>query len=552
MGQLKALVLMQLKDKLDFGFMNTKRTLIRKIVFTLLKFAITAAACYLVNLILTLFIFNASDEPKIMIFVLALLLVISLVSCTIELVRALYFADDNRVLITFPVSANVIFISKIIVYYIYELIREYMLILPILVGFGIFNMARFTFWFIPWSFIVMLFVPCIVVLAAALISIPSLFVARFANKHPTTKLVLFFILAGAVVWATVAVVGVIPENLDFTKIVPPLRRALVDFFGRIGKYLPPVAALVDLLTGEQNKSLTYSIFTTRTAMYFGILVLSAVVLFAATYFVSRPLFFRMMSKSFEFEKKAINKAKLNKKHGRLYAFTLKEFRLCILNTDVSLSFLTVYMLVPVMIFILNKLYSAINTRLAGQVMTYAFSLLIMLLPMLASNGMIAKLFSSEGRAAYMKKTEPVNILEPIFAKLSFFLILSVPSMIASVIVFGSFVHESFDWYDLALLAGTILLVQWAHILYSALTDIMNPQNEQYATVGESAQNPNENKSTLTAFILSAFFAFFGYVLFGENPGITGAVVKLFLIAAVLFGVTTFIFVKSIKAYYYEK
>ncbi len=552
MEQLKALVLMQLKDKLDFGFVKTKKTLIRKIVFTLLKFLIVVAACYVVNLLLTLFIFNASDEPKIMVFVLALLLVISLISCTIGLVRALYFADDNKVLITFPVSANVIFISKIIVFYIYELIREYMLIVPILLGFGLFNISRFTFWFMPWSLIVMLFVPCIVVLAAALISIPSLFVARFANRYPVVKLVLFFMLVGAATWAIVEVVGIIPENLDFTKIVPPLRRLLVDFFDRIGRYLPPIEALVGLLIGEQNKSLTYNVFTARTVLYFGILLFSAAALFAITYFVSRPIFFKMMSKSFEFEKKSVNKARLNKKHGKLYAFTLKEFRLCILNTEVSLSFLTVYMLVPVMIFVLNKLYSAINTRLAGQVMTYAFTLLIMLLPMLASNGMIAKLFSKEGRAAYMKKTEPVNILEPIFAKLSFFLILSVPSIIASVAVFGSFVSQRFHWYDLVFLGGTIIFVQWAHILYSALTDIMNPQNEQYATVGESAQNPNENKATITAFALSAFFAFFGYVLFNENPAITGATVKLFLIAAVMLGVMTLIFVKSIKAYYYEK
>lgn len=552
MERLKALVLMQLKDKLDFGFVKTKKTLIRKIVFTLLKFLIVVAACYVVNLLLTLFIFNASDEPKIMVFVLALLLVISLISCTIGLVRALYFADDNKVLITFPVSANVIFISKIIVFYIYELIREYMLIVPILLGFGLFNISRFTFWFMPWSLIVMLFVPCIVVLAAALISIPSLFVARFANRYPVVKLVLFFMLVGAATWAIVKVVGIIPENLDFTKIVPPLRRLLVDFFDRIGRYLPPIEALVGLLIGEQNKSLTYNVFTARTVLYFGILLFSAAALFAITYFVSRPIFFKMMSKSFEFEKKSVNKARLNKKHGKLYAFTLKEFRLCILNTEVSLSFLTVYMLVPVMIFVLNKLYSAINTRLAGQVMTYAFTLLIMLLPMLASNGMIAKLFSKEGRAAYMKKTEPVNILEPIFAKLSFFLILSVPSIIASVAVFGSFVSQRFHWYDLVFLGGTIIFVQWAHILYSALTDIMNPQNEQYATVGESAQNPNENKATITAFALSAFFAFFGYVLFNENPAITGATVKLFLIAAVMLGVMTLIFVKSIKAYYYEK
>ena len=57
MKELKALVLMQLKDKLDLGFVKTKKTLIRKIVFTLLKFIIVAAVAFVARYLLGLFMF---------------------------------------------------------------------------------------------------------------------------------------------------------------------------------------------------------------------------------------------------------------------------------------------------------------------------------------------------------------------------------------------------------------------------------------------------------------------------------------------------------------
>ena len=57
MKELKALVLMQLKDKLDLGFVKTKKTLIRKIVFTLLKFVIVAAVAFVARYLLGLFMF---------------------------------------------------------------------------------------------------------------------------------------------------------------------------------------------------------------------------------------------------------------------------------------------------------------------------------------------------------------------------------------------------------------------------------------------------------------------------------------------------------------
>lgn len=556
MSHLKALVMMQLRDKLDMSFVKSRKLLIRKIVFTVLRFAIVAAAAYIVRMLLGLLMFSNSDTPQLMIVVVTFLIGISCITCMIELVKSLYFADDNRVLITFPVGGNVIFVSKIIVCYFYELVKEYLLIVPILLGMGIYSINILTPWFIPWLLLVWLIVPALPVLIGALLSIPSLFVARFVNRHPIVKVALFAVIIGLVVWGLAVLISLLPENIDLINqgntVIRNIRTFLLDF----EKAVVPASMLVYLITGKKTASLSYNIFVGRTFLILGGLILLIALLFGIAFFVSRPLFFTMMSKSFEFEKKSTEGNRKNKKRGKWATFVHKEFKLCIANEEVFLPFLATYIAVPLLIYLLNKLYAAMNTRLAGQVMTYAFNLLIILLPLLASNAAISKLYSKEGRAGYIKKTKPIDILMPIFAKLIFFIVLSIPSIAVTTMIFGSFVSDIFKWYDLLMLFFMVLFIQYGHILFSALLDMMNPQNEQYATVGDSVHNPNETRSTIVAFALSFFFAGFGYMLFKEvtlsTQTVTLAVVKLLAIATVLLGAMISLFIKCVRAYYYEK
>jgi len=363
-------------------------------------------------------------------------------------------------------------------------------------------------------------------------------------------------IAGLIAWGVVTLIMLIPEDIDLISQGPAIINAVSAFLASFERAAFPAAWIVSVMTGVRQASNVYMVFAWQT--FLNVVILFAVIaaLLGIVYLVSRPLFFRMMSKSFEFVKKNIASYKLNKQHGKWHAFTLKEFKLCIANTEVSLSFIIVYIAVPVMIYLLNKLYAAMNTRLQGDIMTYSFNLLIMLLPMLSSNSVIATLYSKEGRSGYLKKTEPINILQPLFAKLFFFLLMSIPSVVGTVIVFSNFTGNMFKWYDFALLAGVLLFTQYGHIIFSALLDIMNPQNEQYATVGDSAKNPNENTSTLVAFGLSIFFALFSFILFGEETlnyaRVTTSMVKLCLISLALLVASVTIFIKSVKAFYYDK
>mgnify|MGYP003343317008 CR=1 FL=1 len=92
--------------------------------------------------------------------------------------------------------------------------------------------------------------------------------------------------------------------------------------------------------------------------------------------------------------------------------------------------------------------------------------------------------------------------------------------------------------------------------YSVTLDIMNPQNEVYATVGENNNNPNENKSTIVALVVSALVALISFFLMRETHLSDGnfniAFIKLLVIAIVGAAASFMLFALKVKAYYYEK
>ena len=79
---------------------------------------------------------------------------------------------------------------------------------------------------------------------------------------------------------------------------------------------------------------------------------------------------------------------------------------------------------------------------------------------------------------------------------------------------------------------------------------MNPQTEQYVTTGTHTNNPNETKSTIFAFLMSAAFALVFYFLISEN--VATVWFKIILIATAYFAWNLYMYFSKIKVFYKEK
>ena len=547
-AHLKALVMMQLKDKMDLSFMKNKRRLLFKCIFSvLLVAAVTAVIYFLFYLAVMMRVFSFWAELPVtvvgVIFIAMFLL--SVLSAAAGLTQTLYLAKDNQVLLTFPVPANLVFISKLIIFYIYELKRNAVFSLPLFIAYGLVNGYAVYYYF--WMALGLIFVSLLPVLLGAVLSIPAMFAYRFIKRYAWLQATLFALACAAAVWAVVYLIGLIPENINIIGSWGTLFYRVQDALSAVCKAFFFIYALVQLLVGR-SVNYQYRLFSEYTLIYFGLLLAAAAVLFAICFFVSRPLFFRMASSQFEYRKKSGVRPGRNAVHSRFISPLSENIRRTVRDGGKMLKCFLQMAVMPVAVLFLNRVYAAMDTRLTGDYMTIAFNVLIMLLLMLSFNIESASVYSRDGNARYMLKTRPAGYLSGTLPKLAVPAVCSFVSVAASMAVYA--VTSDLSGGSVALLGGMILLVTYAHLLWSAELDIMNPQSDQYAAAGVSYSNPNERKSTILAFFLAAVFAAVLFFLLGE--GRFWAMLKMLFAAAAFCGVRLYLYCMRVRLYYAEK
>lgn len=558
--KMKPLVIFQLSDKLDLLWMKSKKDAIRKVVFGVLKFTVIVGV---ISILLWLFSFlgiiNSAEMVDLYVMFFTMIMGLLLLSNTHHLMRSLYYAEDNKLLVTFPVTSTMLFFSKILDFFIFDFIKNLGLLIPVSFGFAIGGiiLGQIDLVVLIWLLIPLILASAIIVLVASLFSVPYLFIYRLFKLAPILELVTLLIVTALIITGIISLINLIPQDIDLMRQWPAMRNTAQNFISDLCDKVLPFTFVVRMMFGKHGASYLGYRLVGSCFIDFAILIGVFVVLVALCYVAIKPFFFYMMTKSFEFEKNVVDEPKPNKKREKYLTFINKELVLSIRDIDISGSFLLIYILAPILLFFINNVYAAISTNLSGEMMIFAFNILLMLLPYLASNSVIATIYSREGRAAYMKKTKPISLIFPLSSKVFVYIVCSVISIVACGFVFSKFAAQTeLEVACPILLTISICFLQVGHMFYSATLDIMNPQNESYATTGSSENNQNENRSTIVAFVGALIFAFLGYLFMTESHLADGyyliAFIKLLVISVFVAASAFYLFVKKIKAYYYEK
>jgi len=259
-------------------------------------------------------------------------------------------------------------------------------------------------------------------------------------------------------------------------------------------------------------------------------------------------FYKMASKPFEYLKKQ-TKPKENKRHSRRLSAYYNEFLVAVKSASRMLSNIGILISVPMLIFLLNKIFLAMKTRELGDNMIISFNILITLLILLNSNCYASSIFSRDGRSNYLIKTHPAKYLLIISAKLLSNTVFVVLSIIATFVIMLLTVSLSVG--NVVMLTLGIMASYLAHMLYCAELDLMNPQIELYATVGTSEANPNETKAAISAFVVSFAAAGIVFLLMLDPTG-ANVFAKFMLVAAAALIYRAWLFFSNVKLYYKEK
>lgn len=547
MGGLKTLCKMQLKDRINLSFLKSVKQTIFKVVLSLLKFALITVVIYFGFYILSylrLVSLLPGVPENLFEVIFTCLMLLSIVVCSFGLVKTLYFAKDNFMLLTMPVDRTKVFLSKLIVFYIYEFIRNLNYFLPLLVAYGLINKMPFYYFF--WLVLAMFIITLIPVCIGALLSIPLMYIQNFVKSYKFLEYTLVVVLIAGVSVGLILVINSIPANFDLIGTWGTTFWNIQNFLNTFNKIFMPFTWMSIAIVGKRY-GISNNLF--RLEQWISILIIlgGLAIIFGLTYLLVRPMYFHMASTPFEYKKDKVIKTIPNKKQNAFWSGVVKDFKLNFRTPSKFYSLVAVIIGLPTSIFLLNKIYSAMDTRLTGTNMSIAFNILLILLIALSSNTMLAHVYSEEGNARYQLKTNPKPQMNSLVSKLVINVIGMTLSILITVIIFASFLK--INVLNTILIFVFIESLYLGHMLHSVELDIMNPQTQRYQTEGDNLSNPNDIKSVIFAFLISIIFAFITYFLISENMNIVWT--KVMLVAVVYMLIRTWLFVNKVKVYYKE-
>ena len=555
---LKTLVMMQLKDKLDLSYVKSKRSLLFKIAAIIGEIALSGGAFFAFFFMaskLMLFSYTGLVPDSLVTAMFALIFALAVITCTAGLTNTLYQTADNRVLLTLPVQPNLVFLSKFVLYFIFELKKNAFLLLPMYIAYGI--VAGAAWYFYPWLLLCYVFVSLLPVAIGAVLSIPSLFISNFLKNTKWLQAIFVALIAGVAGWGIIRLIGLMPDSVQLAGNWRSIFGSVEDFLSKFAIWVWPLREINLMIMGG-TEQIRAHLFTWDTL--WGVLITHNTIAICTgmTFLLARPLFFKMASRQFEFEQSK-RKSKGTKVYGNKVAPFVYELKRNLRSSRYVLRLVVSLLILPIAVFFLNKTYAAMNTRLTGQYMTIAFSLMICLLITTSDNVRYASVYSVDGAARPIAKTQPIvpqiSLASRLIPRAVIIALSTIAAMCLWHSVSGRAADEMFTGLsmgDMTLLGFIVIFIGWGHLLWSAEMDVMRPQHDQYATLGTSIDNPNERNSTILAFVLSALVAALLYFLMSIDGKQTETLLKIFVIALLFLAARVYLYFTRIRLYYAEK
>ena len=129
LNRLKILALLQISNKHKLKKPENLKLLFAKIFIRIFFMVLITAACAGLTILLV-DIIGIPKDANLLTFFIVLLQLFSIFACTMGLLENLYTSKDNPILLAYPALPNEVFINKLLVYYIYEIIRSFNFFYP--------------------------------------------------------------------------------------------------------------------------------------------------------------------------------------------------------------------------------------------------------------------------------------------------------------------------------------------------------------------------------------------------------------------------------------
>ncbi|MBE5736748.1 MAG: hypothetical protein E7356_05315 [Clostridiales bacterium] len=481
MSQIFKLFKLQFDEKFDILKTGNKKKMFGSILKYVLIIAVLTFVCYALFLkfVLLGFVIN----KQLISIILLASQVVSLLFGIGHIIKVLFQNKDNELLMSMPVHPQQVFVSKILLSYIQELIVNACITLPLMISIGL--LGGFNVYYYVMLPVLVVLLPILPTATALLMSIPVLYIIKFFQKHSIVSTILIL--------ATVVVCVILYSRL---------LSAFAESFNIVSKQIETVIGINISVSKIGNANAFYlllaeSVIFVKSIYKILIYILTSAVVFVIAYYVVKPFFFKIAMSNLETSTNAYKEGKYRKRSqfaSLLYNECLNVFR----SPGIIFEYFLFTILMPFVVVVYDNLLLGLVVNQSGQLMINGAHLLIVAVFATLSNIYSASAISREGANFYILKSTPVGYYTQTAAKIVFNAIFSLGAIVITGIVACFYMHVG-----VAILTTLIcIFLSLGHMFSCFDNDIKAPTLDWYDSGDISKVNSNITRSIVKGLLLA--------------------------------------------------
>ena len=438
-----------------------------------------------------IFILNIDINSELVAIILLVTQLISLLFAVGHIINILYLSKDNEMLICYPVTANELFTSKILLIYLKEVMVNAFILIPIFFGLSKIGGMGVEFYL---SFPIMLLVlPVLPIVLASFLSIIVMQIIKFLRNHAFLSIIIILSLVLAGLVGYLGLIGGIMDSFDIAneqlETVHKINTSIANIGSKILVY----------------HQLAWAMFSFKGYMYIGLFVALCAVLFVITILLIRPFYLKTAMSSIEHSVKVKEKPRKFKNVSPFRSLVGKEIKSLFRSPSEIFEYFLFTLLMPFIVFTYDKFLMALSVEQAGVNMIAGTHVMVVAILAMLSNIVSASAVSKEGGNFYLSKVVPVDYYTQIFAKLVFNIIFTAGALFVTMIV-SFFIYPAWQ-----VIMGTIAIL-FASVGHAAMSVDMDLKNPTIQFEG-NGKNSTTSKSTPKSVITALFGGFLlGFVI----------------------------------------
>lgn len=506
MAQILELFRLQMDNKYDiFKHKDVKTFLMLVFKYLILAIAIILTLYLILNKIFFMLFINVNED--LMSIVLFATQAISFVFAVASILRTLYFSKDNELFMVMPVTFNQLFISKIMMIYINELIFNVLYMFPILFTFGL--LGNFSIWYFLLLIVFVPILPVLPIALASLISIPLMFVVKFFKKNIWETIITILIMVATIFVLYMELVSQISGAINIAE--KQIATGL-----KVNNAIKKIGSAIFLYNNLALSIVKFKMMWFPFAYLFG-----SILVFMLCFLIIKPFYYKVATISLENSTKTKPKVGKFKKRKPLNELLLNEIRTTFRSPAYIFQFFLFPLFMPLIVYTYDKLLITIAVNQAGQNMILGSHILILSIIALMSNTISSIAISKEGSNFYLSKVSPVSYQTQVAAKLIFNVIFTISAIIVTTIT--TFIFTELEPLFILLSSIVVIFLSLGHIVHSFDIDLQNPVLNWYDNSEISQMSKSTTKSMIYALVLSL-----GVFVLATLGGTAGVVVDIVL------------------------